>query len=66
MSVRTFTRHFRREVGTTPNQWLTTQRLAQARYLLETSHLSIEHVTSQTGFGSSASLRQHLRSSSGV
>ncbi|HEV7934078.1 MAG TPA: helix-turn-helix domain-containing protein, partial [Actinomadura sp.] len=37
MSVRTFTRRFRDEVGSTPGQWLTRQRLERARHLLEAS-----------------------------
>ncbi|NEE45799.1 helix-turn-helix domain-containing protein, partial [Streptomyces sp. SID8455] len=40
MSVRTFTRRFREEVGASPGQWLTQQRVERARHLLETSDLS--------------------------
>ncbi|NEE39180.1 helix-turn-helix domain-containing protein, partial [Streptomyces sp. SID7982] len=35
MSVRTFTRRFREEVGISPGQWLTQQRVERARHLLE-------------------------------
>jgi transcriptional regulator GlxA family with amidase domain len=66
MSVRTFTRRFRNEVGTTPGQWLTAQRLELARQLLETSGLSIDRVAHRAGFGSAGSLRQHLRATIGV
>ncbi|WP_131766730.1 GlxA family transcriptional regulator [Candidatus Protofrankia californiensis] len=66
MSVRTFTRRFRDEVGLTPGQWLTGQRLERARHLLESSDLPIDLVARQTGFGTDISLRQHFRTSVGV
>ncbi|MFI0898209.1 GlxA family transcriptional regulator [Streptomyces sp. NPDC020983] len=66
MSIRTFTRRFRAEVGMTPGHWLTTQRLDLARRLLETSDLSIDHVAQRAGFGSANSLRQHLRAAIGI
>jgi transcriptional regulator GlxA family with amidase domain len=66
MSVRTFSRHFRAETGTTPAQWLTGQRLQLARRLLETTDLPVDRIAAQAGFGSAASFRQHLRSTIGV
>jgi transcriptional regulator GlxA family with amidase domain len=66
MSVRTFTRRFRSEVGQSPNQWLTQQRVDRARALLETGDLPIENVAHEAGFGSAALLRQHLRLAIGV
>jgi len=66
MSRRTFTRRFRDEVGLSPGQWLTSQRVERARHLLEATDLPIEHVAHQAGFGTADSLRQHLRSALGV
>ena len=66
MSVRTFTRRFRQEVGLTPVQWLTQQRIERARQLLEETDLSIDQVAADAGFGTAASLRQHLRTAIGV
>ncbi|WP_051852991.1 GlxA family transcriptional regulator [Streptomyces aureocirculatus] len=66
MSLRTFTRRFRDEVGTTPGRWLTAQRLELARHLLETSDLPIDLVAHRAGFGTANSLRQHMRSVIGV
>jgi transcriptional regulator GlxA family with amidase domain len=66
MSVRTFTRRFRQEVGTTPAQWMTRQRIDAVRHLLETSDLSVERIAEQAGFGTAASMRQHLRAAIGV
>ncbi|WP_148667976.1 GlxA family transcriptional regulator [Streptomyces sp. WAC05950] len=66
MSLRTFTRRFRDEVGMTPVQWLTAQRLETARHLLESSDLPVDLVAHRSGFGSANSLRQHMRASLGV
>ncbi|MFI6868127.1 GlxA family transcriptional regulator [Nocardia sp. NPDC050406] len=61
MSVRTFTRRFRDEVGTTPGRWLTTQRLDRARELLENTDHPIDLVADRAGFNTANSLRQHMR-----
>ncbi|MGW3242103.1 GlxA family transcriptional regulator [Streptomyces sp. NPDC001070] len=66
MSVRTFTRRFREEVGTSPGQWLTQQRVERARNLLESSDLSVDQVAREAGFGTAASMRQHLQTALGV
>ncbi|MBT2231192.1 GlxA family transcriptional regulator [Nonomuraea sp. NEAU-A123] len=66
MSRRTFTRHFRHEVGQSPGQWLTQQRIELARHLLETTDLPVDRVAEQSGFGTAASMRQHLHASLGV
>jgi transcriptional regulator GlxA family with amidase domain len=61
MSRRTFTRRFRAEVGESPGKWLTQQRIDLARHLLEHSDLPIDRIAKRSGFGTAASLRQHLR-----
>ncbi|MEU4266436.1 helix-turn-helix domain-containing protein [Streptomyces sp. NPDC026092] len=66
MSVRTFTRRFRDEAGTTPGQWLTAQRVELAKQLLETSDLTVDHIADRAGFGSGNSLRQHMRAQVGI
>ena len=66
MSVRTFTRRFREETGTSPTQWLVQQRVAHARHLLETTDTPVDRVATQAGFGTPASLRQHLHAAIGV
>ncbi|MET8609525.1 MULTISPECIES: GlxA family transcriptional regulator [Streptomyces] len=66
MSVRTFTRRFREEVGISPGQWLTRQRVERARQLLETTDLSMDQVAQEAGFGTSQSMRQHLQQALGV
>jgi transcriptional regulator GlxA family with amidase domain len=66
MSVRTFSRRFRDEVGLTPLQWLTRQRVEHARRLLETTDLAVDRVAAEAGFGTGASLRQHMAAALGV
>jgi transcriptional regulator GlxA family with amidase domain len=60
MAPRTFARRFRAEVGTTPHDWLTHQRVLLARRLLEETDLGIESVAARAGFGDAAALRHHF------
>ncbi|MFF0063598.1 GlxA family transcriptional regulator [Streptomyces sp. NPDC005279] len=66
MSVRTFTRRFREEVGISPGHWLTQQRVERARHLLESTELSVDQVARDAGFGTAQSMRQHLQTALGV
>jgi transcriptional regulator GlxA family with amidase domain len=66
MSVRTFTRRFREETGVSPARWLLSQRVEEARRLLETTDLPVERVAERAGFGTPASMRQHLHAAVGV
>ena len=66
MSVGTFTRRFRDEVGVSPVQWLTQQRIERARQPLEETDRTIDRVATDSGFGTAASLRQHLHTALGV
>jgi AraC family transcriptional activator FtrA len=61
MSVRTFQRRFEAASGTTPGEWLVTERLKRARDLLETGALSLDDIAAETGFGSLATMRHHFR-----
>lgn len=66
MSVRTFARRFRAEVGETPAQWLIQRRVDVARRLLETTDLTVEQIAGKAGFGSAHLLRKHLHASVGL
>lgn len=66
MSVRTFSRKFRAEVGMTPAKWLSEQRIHRARELLENTDDSIERIARDTGFGTATSLRTQLAAEVGV
>jgi AraC family transcriptional activator FtrA len=61
MSPRTFARHFRAVVGTSPHQWLLRQRVMAAQQLLETTDRSVEWIADAVGFGSAATLRMHFQ-----
>ncbi|MFE5046127.1 GlxA family transcriptional regulator [Streptomyces sp. NPDC056637] len=66
MSLRTFARRFRDEAGMSPGRWLTQQRVARARHLLESSDLPVDRIAGEVGFATAASLRQHLHAAIGV
>ncbi|MEU3711908.1 GlxA family transcriptional regulator [Streptomyces catenulae] len=66
MSVRTFTRRFREEMGVSPHHWLTRQRVERARELLEETDLTVERIAARAGFGTAASLRAHVQAVLGV
>jgi transcriptional regulator GlxA family with amidase domain len=66
MSVRTFTRRFREETGSSASRWLVQQRVALARQLLESTDVPVERVAVEAGFGTTASMRQHLHAAIGV
>jgi transcriptional regulator GlxA family with amidase domain len=61
VSPRTFARRFREEAGVTPLQWLLSQRVQEARRLLEQTDLPVDAVAWRAGFGTAASLRDHFR-----
>ncbi|MEV6261322.1 helix-turn-helix domain-containing protein [Streptomyces sp. NPDC051784] len=66
MSVRTFTRRFREEVGMSPGQWIAQQRVERARQLLESTDLSMDQVARDAGFGTATSLRERVQAALGV
>lgn len=62
ISPRHFSRQFRAATGTTPHQWLITQRLGVAQRLLESTDHSVDHIASVAGFGTAAAMRLHFQS----
>jgi transcriptional regulator GlxA family with amidase domain len=66
MSERTFARRFVAETGTTPLQWLSTQRVLHARTLLEETDASVDYVAQRCGFSTGALLRHHFHKIVGV
>ncbi|SPF04258.1 transcriptional activator FtrA [Streptomyces sp. MA5143a] len=56
----------KQEVGVSPGQWLTRQRVERARHLLESTDLSIDQIAHDAGFGTAQSMRQHLQGALGV
>ncbi|GGA31584.1 helix-turn-helix domain-containing protein [Dyella nitratireducens] len=61
MSERTFLRRFEEATGCSPKQWLTQERLARARELLEGSRWPVERIADACGYGSADTLRHHFR-----
>ncbi|MFC1439688.1 helix-turn-helix domain-containing protein [Streptacidiphilus sp. N1-10] len=66
MSSRNLGRHFRSVTGTTPLQWLLTQRIRHAQELLETTDTSIDAVAAAAGMGTATTLRRHFHRTVGV
>ncbi|MFD6445924.1 GlxA family transcriptional regulator [Promicromonospora sp. NPDC060204] len=66
MSVRTFTRRFSSEAGTSPLKWLNQRRLAHARLLLETTDLPVARIAAACGFGDPVALRKQFHTSLGL
>ena len=62
MSVRTFSRRFRKATGATPGRWLLEQRVRASLELLEASDASIEVIADRVGFGTAATYRHHFTS----
>jgi transcriptional regulator GlxA family with amidase domain len=61
LSGRTFARRFRQVTGTTPHQWLVSQRVLLAQRLLETTQLPVESIARDCGFGTAAGMRAHFQ-----
>ena len=55
-----FARRFRAVTGTTPHQWVLSQRLLLAQRLLEATDAPVELVAARAGFGTAAGLRVHF------
>ncbi|MET9908500.1 helix-turn-helix domain-containing protein [Streptomyces sp. NPDC006476] len=66
MSSRNLSRHFRAATGTTPLQWLLTQRIRRAQELLEKTDDSVETIAEATGMGTATTLRRHFNRTVGV
>lgn len=61
MSVRNFSRLFSAETGLAPSRYIAQARLNQARWLLESSELSLARIAQQCGFPSSEILRRKFQ-----
>ncbi len=60
MSERTFARRFTAGTGTTPLQWIVTERVRLAQRLLETTTLPVDAIARASGFGTPDNLRKHF------
>jgi transcriptional regulator GlxA family with amidase domain len=62
MSPRTFARRFTAATGTTPQRWLTGQRILLAQELLEETDETVDAIAQRAGFSTAMVLRHHFRS----
>ena len=61
MSERTFARKFVQDIGTTPQRWLTGQRILLAQQLLEETDETVDYIAERCGFGNATAMRHHFR-----
>jgi transcriptional regulator GlxA family with amidase domain len=66
MSLRNFSRLFRRETGGTPAAWLRELRVEEARRRLGESRDGVANVAGRAGYGSDRTLRRSLNQRDGV
>jgi transcriptional regulator GlxA family with amidase domain len=66
MSSRHLARHFHAVTGTTPLQWLLTQRIRRAQELLESTDDGIDAIAAAAGMGTATTLRRHFQRTVGV
>ncbi|MHC9293014.1 GlxA family transcriptional regulator [Mycobacterium sp. LTG2003] len=62
MSSRTLTRRFVEQLGTSPGQWMLTQRINAARALLEETDLPVDAIATRVGLSSATNLRRRFQS----
>jgi transcriptional regulator GlxA family with amidase domain len=61
MSERTLARRFVQDTGTTPQRWLTGQRILLAQQLLEETDETVDVIAERAGFGNGTAMRHHFR-----
>jgi len=66
MSPRTFNRKFKLELGLAPFEWLKVARIKHAKQLLESTNLSVEQISYNSGLGSPTNMRRQFQKSVGI
>ncbi|HVK20538.1 MAG TPA: helix-turn-helix domain-containing protein, partial [Actinokineospora sp.] len=66
LSARSLTRHFTATTGTSPLQWVLTQRIHRAQELLETTEDGVDLIAERTGMGTATTMRRHFHRVVGV
>jgi AraC family transcriptional activator FtrA len=66
MSRRTFDRHFKKSLATSPKAWLNQQRINLAKRLLETENLSIDQLAAKVGYDNGITLRFNFNKHVGI
>ncbi|RED53981.1 transcriptional regulator FtrA [Aestuariispira insulae] len=65
-SLRTLIRRFKDGTGQSPLAWLTAERVAYARELLETTDFNVEQIAQLSGLNTPETLRHHFRKQVGI
>lgn len=66
MSLRTFLRRFQDATGSSPGDWLTCERVEEAKRLLVGGKLGTHEIALAVGFGTPDTLRHHFRKRVGI
>jgi len=66
LSRRSLLRRFHQSCGETPIAWLTRERIAKARDLLETTNAPLDHVAEIVGFAAPETFRLHFKRQLGI
>jgi len=66
LSRRSLLRRFHQSCGETPIAWLTRERIAKARDLLETTNAPLDHVAEIVGFAAPETFRVHFKRHLGI
>lgn len=66
MSERNLARRFNQALGMSPFDWITRERIDQAKILVETTDLPIGQIAAMVGMGSAESLRRNFRRTVGT
>lgn len=66
LTPRTFTRRFRKALGVSPQDFLTSARMDRARNLLTTSRMPVEDVAAKVGYADRSSFAKTFRAKTGV
>ena len=66
LSERSFLRRFRRATGQTPGEYIQTLRVEEAKQMLETTDMPIEHIAAEVGYSEPSSFRSAFRKQVGL
>lgn len=66
MSRSTFHRHFKREVGITPNEFILSEKIKKAKYLLKSTTQSVSEIAYSLAFASPSQFIKHFKSFTGL
>ena len=66
MSKSTFHRHFKREIGVTPSEFILMEKIKKAKYLLKSTQHSIAEIAYSLSFASPSQFIKHFKSLTGL